>query len=130
MRNELKKSRKIYFYDNGIRNAILGNYSPINTRSDRGALFENYIINERWKNVQYHKKHHQRFFWRTTQQQEIDYLELYDGELDAFEIKWNPKSKYKLPLTFSKNYPVRQQQVIHQGNYAEWLLNDELGSTP
>lgn len=130
VRNELKKSRKIYFYDNGIRNAILGNYAPINSRSDRGALFENYIITERWKTVQYHKKHHQRYFWRTTQQQEIDYLELYDGELDAFEIKWNMKSKYKLPLTFSKNYPVRQQQVIHPGNYAEWLLQGETGSMP
>lgn len=122
VRNELKKSRKIYFYDNGIRNAVIGNFAPLSSRNDRGALFENYLVNERWKNVQYNKKHYQRYFWRTTQQQEIDYLEAYDGGVDAFEFKWNPKTKHKFPLTFIRNYSVRHQQIIHRDNYVDWLM--------
>jgi len=122
VRNELKKSRKIYFYDNGIRNAVIGNFSPLASRSDKGALFENYLISERWKQLKYSGTRVNRYFWRTTQQQEVDYLEEFDGAIDAFEFKWNPKLKYKLPLTFSKNYAIRNQLLVHRENYFEWLL--------
>lgn len=122
IRNELKKSRKIYFYDNGIRNAVIGNFSPLTTRNDTGALFENYLVGERWKQLQYANKHTQRYFWRTTQQQEIDYLEETDGAIDVYEFKWNPQSKFKFPLTFTNKYPIQHQQLIHRENYFEWLL--------
>lgn len=83
VRNELKKSKKVYFYDNGIRNAIIGNYMPLANRVDKGSLFENYLVSGRMKQLKYNNLNHQSYFWRTTQQQEIDYLEEYDGTIDA-----------------------------------------------
>lgn len=121
VRNELKKSRKIYFYDNGIRNAILGNFAPLSNRSDKGALFENYLVSERLKQLHYTGLAPLRYFWRTTQQQEIDYIEERNGMLDIYEFKWNRAAKVRFPLTFLHNYEVHSQQVIHSGNYFEWL---------
>lgn len=122
VRNELKKSRKIYFYDNGIRNAIIGNFAPLNIREDKGALWENYLISERWKKNTYQNFYGHRYFWRTTQQQEIDYLEEVDGSINAYEFKWNEKAKAKFSTTFLNAYPVSEKMVIHSKNYHEWLF--------
>lgn len=121
VRNELKKSRKIYFYDNGIRNAILGNYSQLDSRTDRGALWENFFISERMKYLHYNKIFAKRFFWRTAQQMEIDYLEDYNGKLSAFEIKWNPTKKHKFPVTFTKSYPDTDCFLVHPDNFQEFM---------
>jgi len=120
-RHELKKSRKIYFYDNGVRNAILGNYAPVGARTDFGALWENFFIAERMKYLHYNKIYAKRYFWRTTQQQEIDYLEEADGQLQAFEIKWDPTRKFKFPSTFSNHYPQASLNLVHSENFWEFL---------
>lgn len=121
IRNELKKSKKIYFYDNGIRNAILGNFLPLEKRTDTGALWENYLIAERKKILSYQKFYGHTYFWRTTQQQEIDYVEEIDGSFEAFEFKWNPNVKATFPKSFLENYPIKNKQIVHPKNYTEFL---------
>lgn len=121
VRNELKKSRKIYFYDNGVRNALIGNYSPLSTRQDIGLLWENYFVAERMKFLHYNKIYAHRFFWRTAQQQEIDYLEEYDGKISAFEIKWNPNKKVKFPVSFVKHYPNSEYFTVNPDNFLDHL---------
>ena len=121
VRSELKKSRKVYFYDNGIRNALIGDFKPLNLRTDTGALWENYIISERLKHNAYHQFYGKSYFWRTQQQQEIDYLEEADGVLHAYEFKWNPERKARLTDTFAKNYPDHTFSVIHPDNYQEFV---------
>jgi len=120
-RNEIKKSRKIYFYDNGIRNAIISNFSSINSRVDKGALWENYFIAERMKYLHYNKIYAKRYFWRTTQQQEIDYLEELNGKITAFEIKWSQDNRIKFPKTFTSNYPESDYHVVNKNNFWEFL---------
>lgn len=117
VRNELKKSRKIYFFDNGVRNAILGNYSSVAGRNDVGMLWENFIIAERMKYLHYNKLYAKGFFWRTTQQQEIDYLEELDGKLTAYEVKWNPLRKVHFSKTFTMNYPETTVHHITRDNF-------------
>ncbi len=121
VRNELKKSRKIYFYDNGVRNAILSNFSPLETRTDIAALWENYFISERLKYLHYNKLYARRYFWRTTQQQEVDYIEDHDGKLKAFELKWNPVRAYKFPLTFTRSYPEADCNFVTPENIYDFL---------
>lgn len=121
LRNELKKNRKIYFYDNGIRNAIIANYIPLNLRTDTGQLWENFLVSERVKVNQHRERFLNRYFWRTKQQQEIDYIEEYDGKLHAFEFKWNPHKKVRFSKTFLNAYPNSETEVIHQENYLEFL---------
>lgn len=89
-RNELKKSRKVYFFDNGIRNALIANFEHIENRTDIGALWENYLVSERIKYLAYQQKWVNNWYWRTTEQQEIDYVEEENGQLSAFEFKWKP----------------------------------------
>lgn len=120
-RNEIKKGRKIYFYDNGIRNAIIGNYSQLKMRTDIGALWENFVISERMKYLHYNKLYSKRYFWRTTQQQEIDYVEEQNGQLSAFEIKWNSQKKVKFPKTFSNNYPDAKLITINPDNIWDFV---------
>ena len=122
MRNELKNSRKIYFYDNGIRNAIIRNFAPAEIRGDVGALFENYIISERIKRKSYIDDYSLSHFWRTNTQQEIDYIEEKDGKINAYEIKWNPNRKAKLPLSFRNAYPQADFHVINRNNFYEFLI--------
>lgn len=118
VRSEISKGRKIYFYDNGIRNAVIGNFSPIEARTDVGALWENFLLSERMKYLAYQGRHAtRRYFWRTTQQQEVDYLEDSGDSLSAWEFKWNPKSRKKLPVTFTKAYPDCQTAVITPENF-------------
>ncbi len=121
-RKELKKSRKIYFYDNGIRNALISDFRPITTRNDVGALWENYIIGERKKYIAYHKIWANTYFWRTQDQQELDYIEEYDGVLHAFECKWNAEKKARLPKSFSVVYPEHTFDVINPENYPSFLM--------
>ncbi len=123
IRNELKKSRKIYFYDNGVRNALISNFKSLGLRSDIGALWENYLISERYKRINYSRSYTNIYFWRTTQQQEIDYIEEIDGQLNCFEFKWNEKKKSNLTSTFSNAYPDSTFQVINRSNYSDFLLN-------
>lgn len=122
LRTELRKSRKIYFYDNGIRNAIIQNFSPLELRQDAGALWENFVISERIKHNQYKGRFVQSYFWRTTQQQEIDYIEIEDGKVSAFEMKWNPKKgKTSFPNTFFNTYSVKKAEVITPDNFYEFV---------
>ena len=122
LRTELKKSKKIYFYDNGIRNAVIQNFAPLSMRNDTGALWENFFISERIKANEYEGRYAKSYFWRTTQQQEIDYIEESDGQFAVFEMKWNPRKKTTpLPAAFLKTYPVAQEAVVTPENYLEWL---------
>jgi predicted AAA+ superfamily ATPase len=122
LRNELKKSRKIYFYDNGIRNALIANFSPLALRQDTGALWENYLISERKKYLGYNNIWVNTYFWRTHAQQEIDYLEERDGKLYAFEFKWGRGKKAAISKTFTDAYPSNQFMLITPENYADFLL--------
>lgn len=126
VRNELKKSIKIYFYDNGVRNSVISNFSPVDLRSDIGVLWENFLISERIKNNVYHNKNAKYYFWRTTQKQEIDFIEEVEQNLFAYEFKYNPKkAKSKCPLTFSNNYPNVPFDVITSENYMDFVVNKE-----
>ena len=122
LRNELKNSRKIYFYDNGIRNALIGNFSQVENRADAGALFENYAIAERMKRKEYMMEYASSWFWRNANKQEIDYVEEKDGKLQAYELKWNPKRKASAPLSFRNGYPDADFTVIHHDNIEDLLL--------
>lgn len=121
MRNELKSSRKIYFYDNGIRNALIANFAQPEIRTDMGALWENFLISERMKNNHYQGRWCNSWFWRTTKQQEIDYIEEENGKIRAFEFKWNERAKVKIQNQFIENYNS-SFTVIHPGNIDEFLL--------
>lgn len=122
LRNELKTSRKIFFYDNGIRNALIADFTLPEMRQDIGQLWENFVISERMKHLEYNEIWANTYFWRTKQQQEIDYLEEADGRIHAYEIKWNPKAKAKLSETFKKAYPNTDFMVINQDNIADLVL--------
>lgn len=121
-RNEIKKGRKVYFNDLGIRNAIINDFSPFETRKDKGNLFENYIINEIIKESEYNEKFEKFYFWRTTEQQEIDLIIEKNGQLKTFEIKWNAKTKAKLPLSFSNKYANQTFKVINSENFFELFI--------
>jgi predicted AAA+ superfamily ATPase len=121
-RNELKKSKKVYFYDNGIRNSLLGNYLPLQNRIDTGALWENYLISERQKVLSYNRFYGHSYFWRTTQQQEIDYVEEVDGKFTAYEFKWNPNAKVKFSKAFLESYSINKTEVIHPKYFEKFLL--------
>lgn len=122
IRNEIKKGKKIYFYDNGIINAVTGNFNPLAQRTDIGSLWENYIISERIKHLNIQQNEANSYFWRTTQQQEIDYIEKNEDQILACEIKWNAKTKYKIPVTFSTNYTNVSSKIVSPENYEEFLL--------
>jgi uncharacterized protein len=121
LRNELKRSRKIYFIDCGIRNAIIGDFRPLAQRNDIGGLWENFLVSERLKRNQYNNFYGQSYFWRTTAQQEVDYLEDYDGQLHAYEFKWSAKKHATLPITFRKAYPNSSFTAVSPENYQDFL---------
>lgn len=122
LRNELKSSRKIYFYDNGIRNALIANFNQIELRQDIGALWENFVLSERLKKLHYDQSWVNTWYWRTKDQKEIDYIEEFDDRLMAYEFKWNPKAKNKTPKLFLETYQHSQFQVIHKENIEDFLL--------
>lgn len=122
VRNEINTSRKVYFFDNGIRNAIIGNFKALALRQDVGALWENFMISERTKQLSYRQWHGRNYFWRTYQQQEIDWIEEIDGTFSAFEFKWNPGSKQKkMPKTFMDHYEVKSTMVVSPENGENFL---------
>jgi len=122
LRNELKKSRKIYFYDNGIRNAVINQFAPFDLRQDIGALWENYLISERMKKMSYNREYVKNYFWRTFAGQEIDFIEEVDGKISAFEFKWNPKAKPKFSKSFTNEYSPEVTQVVNSENYTDFIL--------
>jgi len=122
LRNELKFSKKYYFYDNGIRNALIANFNQPELRTDLGALWENFMISERQKYLIYNGKWVNSWFWRTKEQMEIDYIEEEDGRISAFELKWNPDQKLKQPGSFKTAYPESNFLVIHRDNYESFIL--------
>jgi hypothetical protein len=121
LRSEISSSRKFYFVDNGIRNAIIGNYAPIASRNDIGGLWENFLISERQKLLSYAGFYGQTYFWRTVRGQEIDYLEEIDGKIYPFEFKWNANAKTKIPNSFVDKYQPEPLRIIHKDNFWEWL---------
>ncbi len=129
LRNELKKSKKVYFYDLGIRNSVIKNFNPINLRNDKGALWENYLIIERMKQKSYHRLFSNDYFWRTHAQQEIDYIEEYNGILHAYEFKWNKHKKIKFSKSFQNAYPDSERKGITLDNYLDFLNKDTLSTT-
>ena len=129
LRNELKKSHKVYFYDNGLRNAVIKNFQPLALRSDTGALWENFMISERIKWLGSRRIAVNQYFWRTHAQQEVDYLEERDGCLYAYEFKWNPKAKARLTRTFVNAYPKSDFQVVHSDNFEDFLGDRSVSSS-
>jgi hypothetical protein len=121
LRNELSSKIKIYFFDTGIRNALINDFRPIEMRTDKGALWENFLISERIKLNHYNLKRVNCYFWRTHQKQEIDYIEEADGCLEAFEFKWSPKTRIKIPKTFAESYNVTKLELIHSENFHQFL---------
>jgi len=126
LRNELKRTRKIYFYDTGVRNALINNFNPLNLRQDTGMLWENFLITERLKFLSYHHIHANIYFWRTHNGQEIDYVEERNGKLYAYEFTWLPKKKKKIPKTFLENYPVAEAKIIHKDNFVSFILPEKI----
>ncbi len=122
LRKEVTKSKKWYFFDNGIRNALINNFSSIENRNDIGQLWEQYILSERVKYNSYRKNQPKYFFWRTYDRQEIDLLELNNSQLQAFECKWKD-TKAKVPLAFQKGYPDATFTLINKENYLDWITN-------
>jgi uncharacterized protein len=122
MRNEIGTKKKIFFYDNGIRNALISNFNPPSFRDDIGALWENFLMSERMKRNLYKRNFCSAYFWRTIQQHEIDYVEELDGRFFAFEFKWNPAKKVTLPKQFPESYPNSEFKVITRDNFNEFLL--------
>jgi predicted AAA+ superfamily ATPase len=122
LRKEITKSNRWYFYDNGIRNGIIGNFTRLETRTDVGALWENYLASERVKYQNYNKKQVTNYFWRTYDQQELDWLEEENGNLKGFEFKWNENRKAKIPTAFAKAYPEAIFEVINKQNYLDFIM--------
>lgn len=121
LRNELKKSQKIYFYDVGIRNAVIKNWNPVKLRPDVGALWENFLIVERLKHKSCNALYSNDYFWRNHAQQEIDFVEDYNGILHAYEFKWNEKKKGKFSKAFRDAYPEHEIMTVNPSNYLEFI---------
>ncbi|MGB1316489.1 MAG: ATP-binding protein [Chitinophagales bacterium] len=124
LRNEIKFNKKIYFYDNGIRNAVISSFNNIELRNDKGALWENFLISERIKHLSYNKMYGSYYFWRTKQRQEIDWVEERDAKISAYEFKWNDKKKAKIPKKFIEAYNA-DTKIIDRSNFVEFVMNEE-----
>ena len=121
LRNEISTSRKIYFYDNGVRNALISNFNPLEMRSDTGILWENFLVSERRKYLEYNRIFCNTYFWRTSYQQEIDYIEESGGKLDAYEFKWNPSKTARFSKSFLNAYDTGVMKTINRENFQEFL---------
>lgn len=121
LRNEIKRGRKIYFHDNGIRNALIKNFNPVGLRSDTGALWENFLMSERRKYNAYSNHYVNSYFWRTTSGMEIDYIEETGGVLHAYEFKWSEKSKARIPQAFRTAYPNATSLLLNRTNYQDFI---------
>ena len=125
LRNEIKRTRKIYFYDNGVRNAVVGNFQPIELRPDKGALWENFLVSERRKHNVYQKTGARMSFWRTRQKQKIDYVEELDGRIAAYEFKWKSRPP-RISSSFLSTYRA-EGHVVHRQNFREFVRADAEG---
>jgi predicted AAA+ superfamily ATPase len=123
LRKEVTKAGKWYFYDNGIRNALISNFNPLNTRQDVGSLWESYLISKRIKNRYFNTESTEFYFWRTYDGQEIDLIEEVDTRISAFEFKFTER-KSKVPRTFSEAYPETSFMQVHRENYLQWLIGE------
>ena len=121
VRNEIKTNKKIYFYDNGVRNMVIGNFNPLDLRTDKGALWENFLISERMKQIEYKQSLARTYFWRTKQQQEVDFVEENSGKIIGYEFKWNKKKTTRLPKTFVESYHA-ESNVIDRNNFREFVI--------
>jgi predicted AAA+ superfamily ATPase len=121
LRNEIKSLNKIYFYDNGIRNMILGNFEPFTNRIDKGVLWENFLISERIKQISYKEELTRAYFWRTKQQQEVDWVEDSGGRISGYEFKWIRHGTKQLPATFTNNYSA-SGMVIDKTNFRDFVI--------
>lgn len=121
MRKEITRHSRYYFVDNGVRNALINNFNPINMRADVGELWENYLVMERLKYQSIKNIHSSNYFWRTYQMQEIDWVEDRAGQLHAYEIKWNGKGKTKVPSAWQQSYPEATYEVVSPENYLDWI---------
>ena len=120
LRKEITKNSRWYFLDNGIRNAVIANFNPLHARNDIGALWENYMISERLKYQEYKRISSNNYFWRTYEQQEIDWVEERDGSLFGYEFKWK-EEKIKIPTQWKSAYPDASFELININNFSEWL---------
>ncbi len=123
LRTELRHKNKVYFWDNGIRNALIDNFNPIENRTDKGALWENFVITEIIKRNLNQDLNARYYFWRTTRQQEVDFIMEQNQQMQAFEIKWNTTKKAKIPKPFKDHYPEAQIHIIRPDNFLEFILN-------
>ncbi|OQA89003.1 MAG: hypothetical protein BWY31_00188 [Lentisphaerae bacterium ADurb.Bin242] len=121
LRSEVTKTKRYYFYDNGVMNAVINNFNLLHLRADVGALWENYLTSERLKKQTYHRFFSNNYFWRTYERQELDWLEERDGNLFAYEFKWGDKLP-KAPKLWRENYPQSEYQVINQKNFTDFVL--------
>jgi len=122
LRTEIGRSRKIYFYDTGIRNALAANFNPLSIRQDTGALWENFLITEKMKSNHYNRKWVNSYFWRTTTQQEVDYLEESNGRLCAWEFKWSATGSSRIPKSFLTSYPEAKTMIVNRENFTDFLM--------
>jgi uncharacterized protein len=122
LRSEITKKSKYYFLDNGIRNAVISNFQPLDKRDDVGALWENFLVIERLKSRHYHEISANDYFWRTWEQSEIDLIEERDGALHAYEFKWGAKKAAHCPEVFKEAYPASSFTVINSSNFLDFLL--------
>lgn len=122
-RNEIKNNRKIYFYDNGIRNMIISNLNSLDLRADKGALWENFLIAERLKLQAYHQQYTSNYFWRTVQKQEIDFVEERNGKINAYEFKWNNRGNKKIPASFLREYKAKGE-IIDRQNFRAFVIKN------
>lgn len=120
-RNEITSKPKIYFYDNGIRNAIIGQFNPLQNRLDKGALFENFFISEKMKQLGYARFYGKTHYWRNTQQAEIDFIELNEGEISAYEIKFSSQKKVHFTKSFTEKYHPKYTHIVNSDNFWEYL---------
>ncbi len=122
LRKEITKTSRFYFLDNGIRNAVIGNFNGLNNRDDIGQLWENYLFIERMKKREYKNIYASQYFWRTYDRKEIDLVEERDGKLFGYEFKWNTKKKIKAPKSWLESYSNAEFKVITPENYLNFIL--------
>jgi len=120
MRKEISRGKKIYFYDCGVRNAIISNFNPLKLRTDKGALWENFLFSERLKMLSYSGSRAKMHFWRTTDQKEVDYVETESGSLKAWEMKWNVGATSKTISSFKDSYGV-DINIVTPKNFVHFL---------
>jgi len=116
---------KIFFWDNGIRNAVINDFRPLELRNDIGALWENFLVSDRMKMKAWKENTAKSYFWRNNQQREVDYLEERYGELNAYEMKWNSDKKHKVTLAFTNAYPTAKTHILTPENFKDFCFMEE-----